>query len=253
MNAFNLLQGLETLSLRMERHVSNALAVARFLEAHPKVGRVHYAGLPSHPHHDRVQKYLPKGAGAVFAFEISGSDARQAGKRFIESLQLFSHLANVGDAKSLVIHPASTTHQQMSDAELEAARITPGFAAADWDPGIGITASLTPSPSDSRKNRNPRRAFSARPEHGFRCPGNGRIALSALLAQEARALGLSWQSPDSAAGAAPEGGGPWLAALARAAAGLASQHSWSLYGRDVLVGNFSHWTENQLVCKSETC
>lgn len=126
-NAFNLLQGLETLSLRMERHVSNALAVAKYLEAYPKVGRVHYAGLPSHPHHDRVQKYLPKGAGAVFAFEISGSDARNSGKRFIESLQLFSHLANVGDAKSLVIHPASTTHQQMSDSELEAARITPGM------------------------------------------------------------------------------------------------------------------------------
>jgi O-acetylhomoserine (thiol)-lyase len=128
-NSFMLLQGIETLSLRMDRHVSNALAVAHFLESHPKVGRVHYAGLPSHPHHGRAKKYLPKGAGAVMSFEIQPptGDAREAGKTFIEGLELFSHLANVGDAKSLVIHPASTTHQQMSDDELVAARITPGM------------------------------------------------------------------------------------------------------------------------------
>lgn len=127
MNAFLILQGLETLALRLERHVANAKAVAEFLEAHPKVGRVHYAGLPSHPHYDLAKKYLPKGPGAVMAFEIeAGSeDPREAGRRFIESLQLFSHLANVGDAKSLVIHPASTTHQQLSDEELTAAGITP--------------------------------------------------------------------------------------------------------------------------------
>lgn len=129
MNSFLLLQGLETLSLRMDRHVQNAKAVAEFLEAHPKVGKVHYAGLPSHPHHERALKYLPKGAGAIMSFEIqptSGS-AREAGKTFIEGLQLFSHLANVGDAKSLVIHPASTTHQQLSDAELVASGITPAM------------------------------------------------------------------------------------------------------------------------------
>lgn len=127
-NTFQLLQGLETLSLRMDRHVENAQAVANFLEQHPKVGKVHYAGLPSHVHHDRAKKYLPKGPGAVMAFEIKpdAGDVRLAGKTFIESLQLFSHLANVGDAKSLVIHPASTTHQQLSDTELAAGGITPG-------------------------------------------------------------------------------------------------------------------------------
>lgn len=126
-NAFNLIQGLETLSLRMDRHVSNALAVATFLEGHSRVRKVHYAGLPSHPHYARAQKYLPKGPGAVLAFEIDpgSTDPRQAGKEFIEALNLFSHLANVGDARSLVIHPASTTHQQLSDAELVACGITP--------------------------------------------------------------------------------------------------------------------------------
>ena len=128
MNSFLLLQGLETLALRMDRHVANAQRVAEFLEDHPKVGRVHYAGLASHPHHERAKKYLPKGPGAVLSFEIEpgAGDARQAGKTFIENLELFSHLANVGDAKSLVIHPGSTTHQQLSDAELESSGIRPG-------------------------------------------------------------------------------------------------------------------------------
>lgn len=128
-NSFQLLQGLETLSLRMDRHVQNALAVAKYLEAHPRVSKVHYAGLESHPHFERAKKYLPKGPGAVMSFEISPSsgDVRLAGKTFIESLQLFSHLANVGDAKSLVIHPASTTHQQLSDEELLAGGITAGM------------------------------------------------------------------------------------------------------------------------------
>lgn len=126
MNAFLLLQGLETLSIRMDRHVAAAQAVAEFLEAHPHVGRVHYAGLASHPHHQRAKRYIPKGPGAVLAFELDvpGVEPREAGKRFIENLQLFSNLANVGDARSLVIHPASTTHQQLSDAELDAAGIT---------------------------------------------------------------------------------------------------------------------------------
>lgn len=124
MNSFLLIQGLETLALRMERHVSNALGVAQFLSSHPAVKAVHYAGLSTHPHHGLAKKYLPKGPGAVMAFEIKGG--REAGKKFIESLQLFSHLANVGDAKSLVIHPASTTHQQLSDEELAAGGISGG-------------------------------------------------------------------------------------------------------------------------------
>ena len=123
-NAFLFLQGLETLHLRMDRHVQNALAVARFLEGHAQVERVRYPGLESSPYHALAQHYLPRGAGAIFSFDIKGG--RQAGQRFIESLTLWSHLANVGDAKSLVIHPASTTHRQLDDAELLAAGITPG-------------------------------------------------------------------------------------------------------------------------------
>lgn len=128
-NAFLLLQGLESLSVRMDRHVENAQKVAEFLEVHPKVSKVHYAGLPSHPHHGLAKKYMPKGPGAVMSFEIAGEgdDARAEGAKFIESLQLFSHLANVGDAKSLVIHPASTTHSQLSESELAAGLITPGM------------------------------------------------------------------------------------------------------------------------------
>ena len=127
MNSFLLLQGLETLSLRMDRHVANALAVARFLHDHPRVASVSYAGLPDHPDYERAKKYLPKGPGAVFAFDLQpgAGDAREAGRKFIESLQLFSHLANVGDARSLVIHPASTTHQQLSDEELGLAGSVP--------------------------------------------------------------------------------------------------------------------------------
>ena len=106
--------------------MSNAQKVAEFLEAHPKVAKVNYAGLKSHPHFERAKKYLPKGPGAVFSFDLDpgSGDIREAGKKFIESLQLFSHLANVGDAKSLVIHPASTTHQQLSDDELKASGIS---------------------------------------------------------------------------------------------------------------------------------
>lgn len=123
-NAFLFLLGMETLPLRMERHVENALTVARFLEGHPLVERVRYAGLESSPYRPLAQRYLPKGAGAVFSFDIGGG--RAAGKRFIEELELWSHLANVGDAKSLIIHPASTTHRQLNDDELLAAGITPG-------------------------------------------------------------------------------------------------------------------------------
>jgi O-acetylhomoserine (thiol)-lyase len=123
-NAFLFLLGLETLPLRMERHVDNALGIARFLEQHPAVERVRHPGLPGSPYAPLVAKYLPRGTGAVFAFDLRGG--REAGRRFIQSLQLWSHLANVGDAKSLVIHPASTTHRQLSDAELAAAGISAG-------------------------------------------------------------------------------------------------------------------------------
>lgn len=126
-NAFLLLQGLESLSVRMERHVANARAVAAFLSEHPQVEWVAYPGLPESPYYDLAQKYLPKGPGAVFSFGLrAGSEGpRAAGKRFIDALQLFSHLANVGDARSLVIHPASTTHQQLSDEELVQAGVGP--------------------------------------------------------------------------------------------------------------------------------
>jgi O-acetylhomoserine (thiol)-lyase len=124
-NAFLFLQGLETLHLRMPRHVENALAVARYLEKHPKVNWVNYPGLPGSPKKERVAKYLPKGAGAIIGFGIKGGI--EAGRTFINSLQLVSHLANVGDAKTLAIHPATTTHQQLSPEEQLATGVTPDF------------------------------------------------------------------------------------------------------------------------------
>ena len=124
-NAFLFLQGLETIHLRMIRHSENALAVAGFLEKHPKVSWVNYPGLPSSPEQPRVKKYLPQGAGAIIGFGIKGG--AEAGKKFIESLELVSHLANVGDAKTLAIHPATTTHQQLSAEEQLATGVTPDF------------------------------------------------------------------------------------------------------------------------------
>ena len=121
-NSFLFLQGLETLKLRMDCHSRNALEVARYLSGHPQVAWVNYPGLPASRYYSLAQKYLPNGAGAIMSFGIRGG--LQAGKRFIESLQLVSHLANVGDAKSLVIHPASTTHQQLSDEEKQACGIS---------------------------------------------------------------------------------------------------------------------------------
>ena len=121
-NAFLLLQGLETLHLRMERHCANALAVAEFLEQHPRVSWVNYPGLASNKYHDLARKYLPKGAGGIMTFGIQGGQA--AGVKFIESAQFISHLANVGDAKTLVIHPASTTHRQMSEEDQIKAGVT---------------------------------------------------------------------------------------------------------------------------------
>ncbi len=125
MTAFQILQGLETLPLRMQRHVANTQAVTAYLLEHPLVEAVIYPGLEQHPDYDLAQRMLPAGAGAVFSFNIRGG--RAAGQRFIESLELFSHLANIGDAKSLVIHPASTTHHRMDAASLAAAGVSPGM------------------------------------------------------------------------------------------------------------------------------
>ncbi len=140
-NAFLLLQGIETLPFRMDAHVANAQAVAEHLEKHPKVNWVNYAGLVSSQYFDLAQQYLPKGPGAIFTFGVSGG--RAAGAKFIESLQVISHLANVGDARTLVIHPASTTHQQLSEEALatggvseDMVRISVGLEDLDdiiWD------------------------------------------------------------------------------------------------------------------------
>ncbi|MEL6977660.1 MAG: O-acetylhomoserine aminocarboxypropyltransferase [Pseudomonadota bacterium] len=136
MNAFVTLLGIETLALRMERHCANALAVAQFLEAHPKVSYVSYAGLESSPYHKRAQKYFPKGAGAVFTFGLKGG--YDAGVKLVDRVELFSHLANLGDARSLIIHSASTTHRQLTDEQRRAAgagpevvRISVGIETAD--------------------------------------------------------------------------------------------------------------------------
>ena len=124
-NAWLLAQGLETLNLRMDRHLLNAQALAEWLEKQPEVAHVSYAGLPSSPWHATAKKYAPKGAGAVFAFELKGGAT--AGRKFVEGLKLFSHVANIGDVRSLVIHPASTTHAQLSPEEQLKAGITPGM------------------------------------------------------------------------------------------------------------------------------
>jgi O-acetylhomoserine (thiol)-lyase len=148
-NAFLFIQGVETLSLRMDRHVRNSLAVARHLQEHPAVQWVNYPSLPGNPYYNLAERYLPKGAGAIFTFGIAGG--LDAGRRFIDSLKLFSHLANVGDAKSLVIHPASTTHQQLNEADQLAAGVQPemvrvsiGLEDADdliWDLDQALAAS----------------------------------------------------------------------------------------------------------------
>ncbi len=124
-NSFLLLQGLETLHLRLPRHSENALAVAKYLKKHPKVSWVNYPGLDDSPEKERVKKYLPRGAGAILGFGIKGG--LEAGKKFIDALQLVSHLANIGDAKTLAIHPATTTHQQLSSEEQLATGVTPDF------------------------------------------------------------------------------------------------------------------------------
>lgn len=122
-NSFLLLQGLETLSLRMDRHCQNALQVAKFLREHPAVDWVHFPGLPDDPFHPLAQKYMPRGAGAIFTFGVKGG--YEAGKTVINNVKLFSHLANVGDSRSLIIHPASTTHQQLSQDDQFSGGVTP--------------------------------------------------------------------------------------------------------------------------------
>ena len=121
-NSFLLLQGLETLSLRVERHVQNAEKIVDFLVNHPKVEKVNYPKLPDSPYHALAEKYLPKGVGSIFTFHVKGGEAEA--RKVIDSLEIFSNLANVADAKSLVVHPATTTHAQLSDSELEAAGVT---------------------------------------------------------------------------------------------------------------------------------
>lgn len=124
-NSFLLLQGLETLHLRIQRHSENALKVAQYLSNHPKVSWVNYPGLPDHPSHELASKYLKGGYGALIGFGVKGDV--EAGKQFINSLKLFSHVANIGDSKSLVIHPATTTHQQLTPAEQEATGVKPDY------------------------------------------------------------------------------------------------------------------------------
>ena len=151
--AWNLLQGVETLPQRMDAHVANAQEVVQWLATDPRISYVNYAGLEDHPHHERAQKYLPHGIGSVFAFGVAGTDelsGREVGARFIGSLQLASHLANIGDARTLVLHPASTTHQQLSSEQLAAGgvkedliRISVGLEdAADilWDLDQALSA-----------------------------------------------------------------------------------------------------------------
>jgi len=165
--AFQLLQGVETLPQRMDAHLAGARAVAEWLEADPRISSVSWAGLASHPHHERAERYLPLGPGAVFGFRVRGSEevpAREVGARFIGAVQLASHLANIGDSRTLVIHPASTTHQQLSAEQLEAAgvgedlvRISVGLEDVEdilWDldqalaEATGLTRDGTPGGGD---------------------------------------------------------------------------------------------------------
>ncbi|KGM13730.1 O-acetylhomoserine aminocarboxypropyltransferase/cysteine synthase family protein [Cellulomonas bogoriensis] len=160
-SAFQLLQGVETLPQRMDAHLAGARAVAERLDADPRVAYVTWAGLPGHPHHDRAHRYLPLGPGAVFAFGLKGTPdvpPRQAGRTLIESVELASHLANVGDARTLVIHPASTTHQQLTTEQLRTAgvpedlvRISVGLEDVEdilWDLDQALTAAVGPASGD---------------------------------------------------------------------------------------------------------
>ncbi|WP_028933057.1 O-acetylhomoserine aminocarboxypropyltransferase/cysteine synthase family protein [Pseudonocardia spinosispora] len=153
-SAFLLLQGVETLPQRMDAHVANTRTVAEWLAADPRVSYVRWAGLPDHPHHDRAARYLPQGPGAVFAFGVRGG--RAAGQTFIESVELCSHLANVGDARTLVIHPGSTTHQQLTDEQLRAGGVPPDLIRVSvgledpedilWDLDQALAAAVKEAP-----------------------------------------------------------------------------------------------------------
>jgi len=162
-SAFQLLQGVETLPQRLDAHLANAREVATWLESDPRIASVLWAGLESHPHHERALRYLPLGPGSVMAFRLAATPeltGREIGRRFIEALQLASHLANVGDARTLVIHPGSTTHQQLSAEQLAAAgvpedlvRISVGIEdAADilWDLDQALTAATGTTREDAR-------------------------------------------------------------------------------------------------------
>jgi O-acetylhomoserine (thiol)-lyase len=127
MNAFLILQGIETLALRMDRICENTLSIARFLKAHPKVASVNYAGLPDHPEHGLVQKYMGGRASGIISFTLKGEDGREGGARFLDALKLFTRLVNIGDAKSLATHPASTTHRQLAADELAKAGVSEGM------------------------------------------------------------------------------------------------------------------------------
>ncbi|MGH8163311.1 MAG: PLP-dependent transferase, partial [Rhodanobacteraceae bacterium] len=163
MDAWLLMIGLETLPVRMEAHVRNARAIAEFLQARPEVTWVSYPGFSSHPRYHLLDRYLPRGAGSVFTFGIRGG--RDAGRRFIDALELWSHVANVGDTKSLVIHPASTTHSQLSDAEMLAAGVAPesirlsvGLEDIDdltWDLDNALRAACHPEPVEGSDHEVP--------------------------------------------------------------------------------------------------
>ncbi len=148
MNSFLLLQGLETLHLRMERHCENAQKVAEFLEGHELVEWVQYSGLRSHSSYEKARTYLPNGQGAILTFGIKGG--LEEGKKFINSVQLFSHVANVGDAKSLVIHPASTTHQQLTEDEQRSAGVSPELVRLSI--GIENVADITSDLNQALEN-----------------------------------------------------------------------------------------------------
>ena len=167
--AFLLLQGLETLHVRMDRHVRNAQRVAEFLEQHPSVEYVNYPGLRSNRYHELARKYVPDGAGSIFTFGVKGG--REAGRRCIESVQLFSHLANVGDAKSLIIHPASTTHQQLSDDELRRCGIGPEMIRVSF--GIEDSDDIIWDLDQALAKSRQRQAVAADP-----APGEGHSILS---------------------------------------------------------------------------
>ncbi len=154
-SAFLLLQGVETLSLRIERHSANAQALAEWLEQRDEVAAVHYAGLPSSPWYEAGRTYLPRGAGAIVSFELR--DGVEAGKRFVDAVRLFSHLANIGDVRSLIIHPASTTHSQLDQRQLAATGTSPGWCGCPSASRTSTTSRPTWRPGSVRRR--------ARPEH----------------------------------------------------------------------------------------